>query len=82
MITCKELTAFLDDYLANNLPANKRRNFDEHLAVCPTCVRYLDQYKRAVELGQKAFADESAEVPAAVPDALLRAILAARPSTK
>src|SRR4029079_14016317 len=42
MITCRELIDFLDDYVANDMEPSRRRTVDEHLAVCPECVRYVD----------------------------------------
>jgi predicted anti-sigma-YlaC factor YlaD len=78
MITCQELTTFLDDFLAGECTARERRLIDEHLTVCPDCQRYLEQYRRTVELGRSAFADHAAPVPADVPAGLLRALLAIR----
>ncbi len=45
-MTCRELTAFLDDYLAGELPAETRERFEAHLTACPNCHVYLTQYKR------------------------------------
>lgn len=75
MITCKQLTRFLDDYLAAALSPQQRRQFEEHLGVCPDCVNYLAQYRQTVALGRAAFVDENA--PADAPPGLLKAILAA-----
>ncbi len=79
-MTCKDLIDFLDDYLAGALPPGQRERFEEHLAVCRDCANYLDSYKRTVLLGRAAFAMPEDPVPQDVPQDLLRAILAARPS--
>ena len=77
-MTCRELVGFLDDYLEGVLPDGTRMTFDEHLAVCPNCVAYLNTYRRSVALAGSAFDPP----PADVPDELLRAILAARPAAE
>ncbi len=65
-------------YLTGELPASTRGAFEAHLALCPNCVRYLAQYRATVLAGKDAFGDPGAPVPAAVPDDLVHAILAAR----
>lgn len=81
-MSCRELIDFLWRYLEEDLTPEERRTFDEHLAVCPHCVRYLDSYRRTVTLGKEAFAKlpPEASVPVEVPEELVRAILAARDS--
>jgi anti-sigma factor RsiW len=78
MITCRELIDFLDDYVANDMEPSRRRTVDEHLAICPECVRYVDSYRRTIAMGRAAFDDPSAPAPSDVPPKLLRAILASR----
>jgi anti-sigma factor RsiW len=78
MITCRELIEFLDDYIANDMDAARRRIADEHLAVCPACVSYVDSYRKTIEMGRTALTDPSAPAPADVPPELVRAILASR----
>lgn len=75
MLTCRELIEFLDDYWAGELRPEEKARFDEHLAVCPSCVAYLAQYGRAAELGRAAFVEDGADD---APPALLDAILKAR----
>ena len=76
MITCRELIEFLDDYVAGALPSDRRRAFEEHLALCPDCVNYLESYRLTIDLGRKALLDD--EALATVPEGLVRAILASR----
>lgn len=78
MLTCRELIEFLMDYLEDALGADERESFAAHLAVCPDCVRYVDDYRSTVRAGRSAFEDPDAPTPEAVPESLVAAILAAR----
>jgi hypothetical protein len=76
-ITCRELIDFLDDYVADALPAEQRALFDDHLGRCVPCVRYLRSYQgtmRAVALTH----GPNAGPPPDVPEELVTAILEAR----
>ena len=75
-ITCRELIDFIADYLDGDLPPEQRHEFERHLKVCPSCVAYFEAYQRTIRLGKAAMAPT--EEPAPVPDALVRAIRAAR----
>lgn len=77
-ITCKELIDFLGDYLEGELAVDQRREFDRHLAVCPSCVHYVETYKSTVVMGKEAFKDPCDPPPQNVPEELIAAILAAR----
>ncbi len=81
MLTCREFDGFMVDYLDGALPAGQRRKFDLHLRLCPDCRRYLEDYKRTVALTRAAFKEPDAPIPEDVPEALVRAILAARDDT-
>jgi anti-sigma factor RsiW len=74
-VTCREFADFVMDYFDGQLGAEARARFDRHLSLCPDCVSYLQQYRDTVQAGQAAFDDE---LPAAVPDDLVRAILDAK----
>jgi anti-sigma factor RsiW len=79
-VTCRELADFVMGYLDGELQADQRQRFEQHLAECPDCVRYLREYRATIRAGQEAFADADAdnEVPVDMPDDLVKAILAAR----
>jgi anti-sigma factor RsiW len=77
-MTCRQLIEFLGEYLDGELSERERTEFDRHLSVCAACVAYLQNYKRTIALGQKAFEDEEQDVPPEVPAELIEAILAAR----
>lgn len=72
-VTCEELIGLLHDYLADELPAESRREIDRHLAICDSCVAYLDSYRKTI-----ALARATAEPPEDLPEELVRALLAAR----
>ena len=75
-LTCRELTDFLADYFAHGLGPDERALFERHLAECDECVAYLRSYATTMRLAKDAHAED--RVPADVPEALVRAILAAR----
>jgi Putative zinc-finger len=44
--TCKQMTDLVFDYLHDKLSANVRRDFLQHLRICPDCVSFLNTYKK------------------------------------
>ena len=66
------------DYLAGELARADRVAFERHLARCPDCERYLAQYRETIAAGRAACADPDGAMPPAVPEELVRAILAIR----
>jgi anti-sigma factor RsiW len=79
-VTCRELNDFLDDYESGELAAGERMRFEWHLAACRHCLAFLDSYRRTVRLGRTLCDDPEGPTPPEVPEDLVRAILAARPS--
>ena len=77
-MTCRELTEFLGDYLSGELPPPQRKTFEEHLAACVDCRRYLASYETTIRLGKAAMRATDADVPAEVPEGLVQAVLASR----
>ena len=76
-ITCCELLDFLHLYLEDELPEERRSEFDRHLSVCDPCREYIRQYEAAIRIGKGAFGDPAA--PAAdTPEELVQAILKSR----
>src|SRR5262249_15916838 len=80
-VTCRELVEFLDDYLAGSLPSARVAEFNAHLAQCPSCVAYMKTYETSVALGRAPLAASADPIAEGVPEALVRAILAAREKT-
>jgi anti-sigma factor RsiW len=78
LLTCRELTSFIADYIGGELPAEVQKAFEHHLSLCPNCVQYVADYRRAVALGRGAFDDDATAVSETVPEDVVAAILAAR----
>jgi anti-sigma factor RsiW len=77
-ISCKELVDFLAAYLEDELEPARRSEFDRHMAVCPSCIHYVETYKATILMGKAALCGPDDAVPADVPEELVNAILAAR----
>jgi anti-sigma factor RsiW len=69
-MTCQELVEIVTDYLEGALPAEEARRFDEHIALCEWCARYLEQMR--VTMRTVGRIDEESITPDAR-DALLHA---------
>lgn len=76
-VTCEVLIGFLLDYLEGELPAARRRAFEEHLAECDSCVAYLASYRETIRLARAAW-EPARRAAEEIPPELARAILAAR----
>jgi anti-sigma factor RsiW len=76
-MTCRECADFLADYVAGALPPDELAVFERHLEACPNCVEYIREYRLTIAAGRAACLDPNP--PAEIPEALIRAILAARP---
>lgn len=50
LMTCQELVELVTAYREDALPATERQRFEEHLALCPPCVTYVDQLAETVRL--------------------------------
>jgi len=80
-VTCRDVAGFISDYLSGELSPEVRTRFDDHLARCANCRRYLRSYEETVTLGRHAFDEAGAEPALDVPEDLVQAILAARRSS-
>ena len=76
-MTCKDFIEFLHQYLGDELPEAQKRLFEEHLAICESCVSYLSNYEDTISLTRSCFSGDE-PVPEDVPEELVAAILAAR----
>jgi anti-sigma factor RsiW len=47
-LTCAEFVELVTAYLERTLPAEEEARFVEHLAACPGCERYLDQFRDTI----------------------------------
>ena len=53
MMTCRELVELLIDFLDGDLPEERRRHIEEHLAFCPPCLTYLETYRVTIQLTRR-----------------------------
>ena len=77
-ITCRELIDFLYLYLEDELPQERRSEFDRHLSVCDPCQAYIRQYQDSIKLGKAAFGEPDAPPSQDTPEELVQAILKTR----
>jgi anti-sigma factor RsiW len=70
MLTCKELTEVITDYMEGRLPLTRRMAFRLHVMMCGNCYRYLRQLKMTV----RALGAMPAEpIPGEICEEMLRA---------
>ena len=63
--SCKQMTDLILSYLNNRLRPALRREFEQHLRICPDCVHFLNTYKKTVAIAGTLKASEISEpVPA------------------
>lgn len=60
VLTCPELVELITDYLEGALPAADRARFEEHLARCQGCTRYVEQMQLAIRLTGRLTEDQIA----------------------
>jgi anti-sigma factor RsiW len=77
-ITCRELIDFLYLYLENELPGDRRAEFERHLGVCDACREYIREYEDSIRMGKDALAHPDVPADETTPEELVRAILASR----
>jgi anti-sigma factor RsiW len=77
-MNCREFVEFLWRYTEDDLAPAERVIFDDHLARCPHCVKYLQSYQETIRIGKAALTPSEGTVPAEVPEDLIKAILASR----
>jgi len=77
-LTCRQVEQFLMDYLDWQVTLWTWCKFRYHLHICDDCRQYLQDYRNAVALGQRIFANPEDEATGKVPDEILSAILKVR----
>lgn len=75
MITCGEFEDFVLSYLEGELPLPQRKVFEFHMLICEECRVYLEGYRKAQQLGVRAFDHADETMPDSVPSDLVDAIL-------
>lgn len=74
-LTCREVIDFVSDYLDGALPGETLTIFEGHLAICPDCRAYIDNFRLTLKATKAAYASQDS---LAIPEELVRAILASR----
>ena len=69
-LSCRDVNGFLVDYFDEALPQRTRERFEAHVAACPDCRRYFEQYGETIALVR-----ETGEALPEPPEALVQAIL-------
>jgi len=77
MLTCQQVLDYLSDYVDSRLSGQELARFEEHLAICPQCVDYLENFK-ATLAACRGLRDTQFQNLLPLPDELVQAILAAR----
>jgi predicted anti-sigma-YlaC factor YlaD len=49
-LTCQELVELVSDYLEGALDEETTARFEQHVALCPGCERYLNQMKETASI--------------------------------
>jgi anti-sigma factor RsiW len=49
-LSCQELVELVTDYLEGALPAEDRRLFEDHIAECNGCRRYVEQMRATLQV--------------------------------
>ena len=66
--TCKQMTDLIFDYLNDKLSPTVKRDFQQHLKICPDCVNFLNTYKKTVSASRSI---RSEEIPPLVKNNIL-----------
>jgi hypothetical protein len=56
--TCKQMTDLVFDYLNDKLSSSMKRDFEQHLKMCPDCVNFLKTYKKTVSVTRSVRPEE------------------------
>jgi hypothetical protein len=70
MMMCEQFVELVTEYLEDAMDADTRQRFEEHLALCPGCVTYLDQIRDTVRQAGRL---QPQDLSPAARDHLLRA---------
>ena len=76
-MTCRELSDFLREYFAEELPAGVSTEFETHIEHCGNCGVFLAQYRQTIVLGKSVGQRDALDVPEELIEAIVRSIKAA-----
>ncbi len=49
-LSCQEAVGLVTEYLENALFAEMQRQFEEHVAACPDCTKYVEQMRQTIDI--------------------------------
>ena len=76
-LSCHDLLTFMGEYVAGRLESRVHLAFEAHLAICPECVAYLNDFGAILRLAQSCSVAPD-QLPAEVPRQLIRAVQGSR----
>ena len=76
-MNCRDLSRFLDEYVAGELPANVASEFEVHISRCGNCDTFLLQDRETITLGRAAAGDIGEP-----PEELIQAIISSLKTAK
>jgi hypothetical protein len=56
--TCKQITDLVYAYLNDRLKPTVKRDFQQHLRICPDCASFLNTYKKTVGMTRSLRAED------------------------
>jgi hypothetical protein len=59
--TCEEIGNLVSDYLNGTLQVRIRRQFEQHLEICPDCVAFLNTFRETVSRVRSIRAEDMPE---------------------
>jgi len=48
--TCKQISDLVLDYLTDKMRPRTKRDFQQHLRICPDCVNFVRTYRKTVKV--------------------------------
>ena len=76
-MNCRDLSGFLEDYFAGELPEPVSAEFSTHLSGCGNCTVFIEQYRQTIVAGRTICTEEETiEVPAELVEAIVAALKA------
>ena len=76
-MTCRQFEDFIVSYLDGSLDKDVSQEFESHIEACKACRQYLAAYRETIVLGRRVY-DDFDEIPDAVPEDLVLAVLRVR----
>lgn len=76
LTTCIELVEVVTEWMEGALSVAQREEVEEHLAICPDCIVYVDQLRTTTALAAR-LADPAPSAGPMVPDGVKSRLLAA-----